>query len=93
MSEAPNELITNIMKYAFVGGNANSGVITVTLNRNDNQAVLTVEDNGVGLPESFDLTTSHGFALALVRMLSEQLGGSYTVKFDGGTRSVLEFNV
>ncbi len=88
-----NELVTNIMKYAFVGGNANSGVITVTLNRVGNHAVLTIEDNGIGLPEGFDLTASQGFGFTLVRMLSEQLGGSYTVESEEGTRSVLEFNV
>ena len=68
-------------------------MITVTLNRVGNHAMLTVEDNGIGLPEGFDLNSSHGFGFTLVKMLSEQLGGSYTVESDGGTRSVLEFDV
>jgi len=54
---------------------------------------LIYKDSGPGLPDSVTLENSQGFGLQLVRMLSEQIGG--TVKFErvGGTKFVIEFMV
>jgi two-component system, chemotaxis family, CheB/CheR fusion protein len=89
-----NELITNTMKYAFT--EKKSGLITVLLTRKDNHVTLTIQDNGRGLPEDYHLKEATGFGLTLVRMLSDQMDGNYTIEKredSGGTRSVLEFDV
>ena len=86
-----NELITNIMKYAFTG--RDPGIIEVTFEENRGEAVLTIQDNGNGLPEGFDISESTGFGLRLVKMLSEQLGGSFTIENNNGTISTLRFSI
>ena len=86
-----NELLTNIMKYAFTG--RNSGVITIIASIKNNHIVLIVGDNGNGMPESVTIEKSTGFGLDLVRMLTEQIGGTIRIERGNGTRFVLEFNV
>jgi PAS domain S-box-containing protein len=86
-----NELLTNIMKYAFSSGG--KGTITISLVHTADQATLALRDNGRGLPENFDLNASKGFGLTLVKMLSQQLGGSFTVEKHKGTRCTLTFAV
>jgi PAS domain S-box-containing protein len=93
-----NELLTNIMKYAFVG--RTSGTISMELTKNQDASdpdhgtvQLAIRDNGIGLPEGFNPQTAKGFGLMLVRMLSEQLGGTFTTESRDGTRSVLTFTV
>tara|TARA_R110002110_G_scaffold41836_8_gene132341 strand:+ start:644 stop:1648 length:1005 start_codon:yes stop_codon:yes gene_type:complete len=43
-----NEVITNAVKHAFQG--RDSGVIAITLTADGDQAVLRIEDDGIGLP-------------------------------------------
>ncbi|MDA3940330.1 MAG: PAS domain-containing protein, partial [Spirochaetia bacterium] len=64
-----NELLTNVMKYAFKG--RDSGLIKSTLTEDAGEITLTIQDNGNGLPEGFDIDKQKGFGLMLIRMLSE----------------------
>ncbi len=75
-----NELLTNAMKHAFPG--EQRGSITMTLVRRGDRVVLTVTDDGAGLPRGFDINTSKGLGLVLVRTLASQLGA--TVEYAGG---------
>ncbi|MEX2442745.1 MAG: chemotaxis protein CheB [Alkalispirochaeta sp.] len=86
-----NELLTNIIKYAFTGKNA--GSITVSLRKVNDHVTLTVHDDGIGLPESYNVGTSKGFGLTLVSMLSEQLKGHFSIDSNDGTTSVVEFDL
>ncbi len=86
-----NELLTNIMKYAFIG--RSSGLIEITVIKNQRKVSLSMQDNGVGLPEGFDISESKSFGLMLVKMLSEQLEGSFSIENSNGTRSTLEFSL
>jgi two-component sensor histidine kinase len=86
-----NELLTNIMKYAFI--DKGSGLIKLSLTLRDEHVTLTMQDDGVGLPDGIDMENSKGFGLMLVKMLSQQLGGSFSIKKDNGTRSTLEFDI
>ncbi len=85
-----NELLTNIMKYAFAG--RAGGRIVVSASQKGDLVLLTVQDDGVGMPESVDAEGSPGFGLTLVRLLADQLGGSMRIERDGGTRIILEFS-
>ena len=84
-----NESITNIMKYAFA--KKESGLIKVSLQENKGDIILIIQDNGHGLSKDFDINTHKGFGLMLIKMLSEQLGGSFSMKNQNGTRCVLKF--
>jgi PAS domain S-box-containing protein len=86
-----NELITNKMKYAFI--NRKTGVIKISLAKVAGRIKLTVEDNGIGLPAGFDSDQTKGFGLMLVKMLSQQLGGSFAMEKKAGTRCTVEFDI
>jgi PAS domain S-box-containing protein len=86
-----NELLTNMMKYAFAG--RESGLITISASKIDNHANIVIKDNGVGIPESINFEKPKGFGLELVGMLTEQIGGSIKIDRDEGTKFVLDFNV
>jgi PAS domain S-box-containing protein len=86
-----NELLTNIMKYAFSGKAL--GLITVFVLSKGDRAILSIEDNGNGMPESIDFTNSPGFGLMLVNMLTKQLKGSIRIERLNGTKVILEFEI
>lgn len=86
-----NELVTNIFKYAFEVNF--HGKVLIDLKKNKNQAILTIKDNGIGLFERGQANQSPGFGLTLVKMLAEQLNGSFQIDNDHGTRNVLKFPI
>ena len=72
-----NELVTNAGKYAFQDGH--EGHIYVRLVRQDaNTALVSVHDDGIGLPPDFDLSTSKGLGMRIVTALTMQLGADIT---------------
>ncbi|UOG31718.1 sensor histidine kinase [Leptospira noguchii] len=70
-----NELATNSLKYAF--SNGKDGLISVHLRLDVLESVLEVEDNGIGMPEEFDLDKSESLGLKLVEILARQLRGKF----------------
>ena len=84
-----NELLTNIMKYAFVGGAC--GEIRVSASMEGSAVSLRIHDNGKGIPASIDFEHSTGFGLKLVGALAKQVGGTIRIERGGGTTFVLEF--
>jgi two-component sensor histidine kinase len=94
-----NELVTNAIKHAFSNQNASPGllpeaaeqVIRVRLQRQDDQFVLEVCDNGAGMPQDFDWKTARSLGLRLVNRLSEQLHGKLEVENHAGTCFRLTF--
>lgn len=85
-----NELFTNIMKYAF--SHRETGSIQFSLVRANGRVTLVLQDDGRGLPPGFDAERSDGFGLMLVKMLSRQLAGRFSIENRAGTRCVVEFN-
>jgi PAS domain S-box-containing protein len=86
-----NELITNIMKYAFTG--RGNGVITLSAMAVNGRAAITLQDDGVGISESIDIAASDGFGLKLVEIMTQQLRGTLKIERDKGTRFILEFDL
>jgi PAS domain S-box-containing protein len=67
-----NELISNALKHAFPNGR--SGEIRVSLQRTRNGGlVLSVADNGVGLPDEATLQARRSLGMHLVHSLATQL--------------------
>lgn len=86
-----NELMTNMMKYAFAG--RESGLITLSASKKGDAVIIIVEDDGIGIPESVDIDHSTGFGLNLVRMLMEQIDGTIRIVRNKGTKFILVFNL
>ncbi|HEX9869120.1 MAG TPA: sensor histidine kinase, partial [Candidatus Tectomicrobia bacterium] len=79
-----HELLSNCVKHAFPG--SRSGTIEITLCRHPQEAyVLTVRDDGVGLPPGLDVRTTASLGLRLVHLLAAQLHGSLTFESRQGT--------
>ncbi|HWQ34686.1 MAG TPA: PAS domain S-box protein [Blastocatellia bacterium] len=78
-----NELLSNALKHAFPDGRA--GRIRVGLSVGDGRMTLIVADNGIGLPEGFDLHQTPSFGLKLVSALARQLEATVTIHSDHGT--------
>ena len=55
--------------------------------------ILTVSDNGVGIPQSFDLENTGSLGIHLVTILVDQLGGELELKREHGTEFVIKFRV
>jgi two-component sensor histidine kinase len=65
------ELISNALKHAFPNGR--SGEIRVSLQRTkDGGLILSVADNGVGLPDEATLQTRRSLGMRLVHSLANQ---------------------
>lgn len=78
-----NELITNAYKYGFSN---NDQVLDIQISKGvNNNYVLNIKDNGIGLPEDFDFSKAKSLGLRLVRRLSKQLQGSTTYSYDKGS--------
>ena len=78
-----NELISNAIEHGFE--QRSSGEIRITGARQDDQIVVRVADDGVGLPDGFSLETAEGLGLQLVRTLvGSDLRGSATMYMIAG---------
>ncbi len=84
-----NELVSNSLKHAFPEGR--EGEIQVTMKRVDGRKVLSVKDNGVGLPPSVDLQDKGMLGLQIVTTLVNQLGGEMNYTANGGAEFTLTF--
>ena len=84
-----NELISNALKYAFPD-NRRGEIKIEAYHETADHYVMTVSDNGVGLPAELDIHTTNTLGLKLVSGLAEsQLGGNILVERDQGTRFII----
>jgi len=84
-----NELLTNILKYAFK--DRDEGLIEVSSHLAGDMVGVTVRDNGNGLPETVDPGNSKGFGLMLVKSITDYLNGTIRIERNSGTNVILEF--
>ena len=100
-----NELVSNSLKHAFSG--RNKGEIRIKLHREEygdyinsvnedrknTSFVLTVSDNGVGIPKNLDIEDLDTLGMQLVTSLIDQLDGELKLKRDNGTEFTIVFTV
>jgi PAS domain S-box-containing protein len=85
-----HELLSNCVRHAFPAGR--SGTIRATLRRHPQcPYVLTVSDDGAGLPPGLDIHTPASLGLRLVHLLAAQLHGTLTFESREGTAVTLSF--
>jgi two-component sensor histidine kinase len=91
-----NELVSNSLKHAFpeswkrAGGR---GRVRIDLRRTKakDSILLTVSDNGVGLPEGFEIENCTTVGLRLVNMLVKQLRGTIDLRTNGRAEFAISF--
>ena len=100
-----NELVSNSFKHAFK--NRNDGEIQIKLHREENREypesknedtkitcfILSISDNGVGIPENLDVEELESLGLQLVTSLVDQLDGQLEIKRCNGTEFTFKFKV
>jgi len=79
-----NELITNALKYAFPD-NA-SGKISIKLEEKNNQLLLMVEDDGVGIKSLDDMKSTNSFGHRLINSFSRKLDAEVNISSENGTK-------
>ncbi|MEY2921455.1 MAG: hypothetical protein RL108_64 [Bacteroidota bacterium] len=84
-----NEIVSNAFKYAFLGDSP--GVLTIEIEQKDTQVILSIEDNGPGRVEEINQNSNLG--MRLIRILSEQMGATYTLHQSQGIKHLLTFTI
>ncbi len=86
-----NELVTNSLKYAFTG--RKEGQVNVSLRKQEgNKWLVTVSDNGKGLPEEGG-GRKDSLGLKLVNIMTRQIKGKFVSENKGGASFSLLFEL
>jgi two-component sensor histidine kinase len=83
------ELLNNSIEHGISGHEA--GQLRMNLARSDHEIVLTVQDNGRGLPPGFDLMQAKSLGLRIVQSLAKQIGARLELFNDQGATCRLTF--
>jgi two-component sensor histidine kinase len=85
-----NELLTNTFKHAF--SPTETGAVTIRLRQHQNQVILTVQDNGKGLPANFLLEATPTVGIQLTSNLVRQAKGQFNLLRNApGTEAVVAY--
>jgi two-component sensor histidine kinase len=86
-----NELVSNALKHGFPDDRL--GVVKVALKRcEDGRCMLSVRDNGTGLPKGYEVGHADSLGLQLVEDLTQQLHGTVTIEHDRGAAFIVVFD-
>lgn len=86
-----NEAVTNIFKHAFTG--RERGQVNISLRQLDEaELVLTIADNGIGLPAHTSDISRNSLGLSLMKGLCRDFNGRYSIESREGTRIQVTFN-
>jgi PAS domain S-box-containing protein len=89
-----NELISNIIKYAFPAGFKGEKKIDIILKKEDSGKLkLIIKDNGIGIKKGFNIAESSSLGLQLVYGFVQQLDGSIEFYNKNGTTVEMNFNL
>lgn len=77
------ELIGNALRHAFPDGRR--GTVELRLDSSTEYLILSVRDDGVGLPGDFSIERTSVLGLGLVKALASRLGGELILRESQGT--------
>jgi two-component sensor histidine kinase len=84
------EVVLNSLQHGFPEGR--EGEIAISLLAAGDQGFeLIVKDNGVGIPEDFDIANPKSFGLRLVNVFSRQMNGTVQINNSDGTEFRIQF--
>ncbi|MEW6721179.1 MAG: PocR ligand-binding domain-containing protein [Thermodesulfobacteriota bacterium] len=86
-----NELVSNALKHAFSGRTDGEVLVSLHGDGQGGEVTMAVRDDGVGLPEGFDLGQTRSLGLRLVHMLSKQLRADVNFESGAGTAFTITF--
>lgn len=84
-----NEIVVNTFKHAF--NNRRSGVINISMKRQNGTIKLIIGDNGEGIPDDVDLKNSSSLGMMLIDTFKKQLGASMEISNTNGTQFSITF--
>ena len=71
------ECVNNALEHGF--GPGRGGAITVRLSQTGGEMLLTVSDDGRGLPDGFNPESAPSLGLKIVRTMARQLNGEFSI--------------
>ncbi|MDP3556335.1 MAG: sensor histidine kinase [Bacteroidota bacterium] len=83
-----NEILTNAYKHAFKENE--KGKVSISLMNNDNESVLTISDNGKGLPDNFEKLNEKSMGMELINILASQLNADLKIESSKGTTFIIK---
>ncbi|MDR5684115.1 MAG: sensor histidine kinase [Armatimonadota bacterium] len=84
-----SELVTNALEHAFVDGRGN---VVISLGASDRDVVVSVRDDGRGLPTGFALERDAHLGLRIVGdLVSRDLRGTFALRSENGTVAEMRF--
>ncbi|MCK9152103.1 sensor histidine kinase [Methanobacterium alcaliphilum] len=87
-----NELVSNSLKYAFSDLESyENAEISIELKKEKSNYKLVVKDNGIGLPENFDLNKTKTLGMQLINNLTNQIDGDLELDRSIGTKFTIKF--
>ncbi|QGG94549.1 sensor histidine kinase [Actinomarinicola tropica] len=77
-----NELLQNAVDHAYPAeSQLPGGHVKIAISRDDQRLCVEVADDGIGMPDTFDLGAESGLGLTIVRTLVEtELGGAIAMR-------------
>jgi PAS domain S-box-containing protein len=93
-----NELVSNALKYAFPG--EREGEIHVIFHESNRLSegtpqkifILSVRDDGIGLPNDFEMKKAKTLGITLVQGLVQQIQGTFEITSQQGTEAKVTFS-
>jgi two-component sensor histidine kinase len=85
-----NELVSNALKYAFKG--RKKGRLEILLKEENQEVILAVKDDGVGLPKDFAFEKNNSLGIQLVYALLDQLDATVNINQSNGTEFFIRFH-
>jgi two-component sensor histidine kinase/DNA-binding response OmpR family regulator len=84
-----NELVSNALTHAFCDDKG--GTITIRFEEEGEKKILTIADDGAGIPEDVKFHSPVTLGLQLIQELTDQLDGTITMERAGGVSVSLTF--
>ena len=89
-----NELICNAVEHAFKNGKPGKitlGIKSKKENKHTQRILLSVKDNGSGMPHDFDINKHKNLGMDILQALINQIDGSLDIKNDEGAQFTVSF--
>lgn len=85
-----NEAINNTVKYAFPKDA--KGEVSISFKNTEKDFYqLIISDNGIGLPEDFNIDETESLGMNLMRGLADQLDGTFSLENKNGLKIMVTF--
>lgn len=86
-----NEIVVNSFKHGFK--NRKKGSLKIIMQKQNGNARLVISDDGHGIPEDFDISTSNSLGMMLIETFKNQLDARLDISNTVGTRFSFTFPI